>query len=183
MTRKLEDNYNCRDPPPGKRGPGPVSGSLAWRSCTEKRPFKLWLWRPQASLLARGLWEIETPLLKGTHKISHSGTQGRSSNLKRAWLFTMTYRRKNLYIIHKHTCIYTQAWKQKFCETICPALLFSILCYSVKKTNAVNCPVHWFLNPLMSPPEVWKTHIWFSKPSYILSSQWLRQEGEDCSTN
>ena len=114
MTHKLEDNYNCRDSPPGERGPGPVSGSLAWGSCTEKSPLKLWLWRPQASLLARGLWETETPPLKGAHKISYSGTQGQSSNLKRVWLFTMTYRKKNLYIIHKHKCIYTQGWNKCF---------------------------------------------------------------------
>ena len=32
----------------------------------------------------RGLWEIEMPLVKGPHKISR--TQGRSSNLKEAWV-------------------------------------------------------------------------------------------------
>ena len=115
MTHKLEDNYNCRDSPPGERGPGPVSGSLAWGSCTEKSPLKLWLWRPQASLLARGLWEIETPPLKGAHKISHSGTQGQSSNLKKAWLFTMTYRKKKKPLYYnKHTCIDTQGWNKRF---------------------------------------------------------------------
>ena len=132
MTHKLEDNYNCRDSPPGERGPGPVSGSLAWGSCTEKSPLKLWLWRPQASLLARGLWETETPPLKGAHKISYSGTQGQSSNLKRVWLFTMTYRKKKpLYYTQTQMYIHTRL-KQMFCETICPALIFSILCYSVK---------------------------------------------------
>lgn len=129
--------------------------------------------------MARGLWEIETPLSKSADKISHSGTQGRSSNLKRAWLSTMTYRGKNLYIIHKHTCIYTQARNKRFVkQSVLPSYFLSML-FS-QNPNAVNCPLHWFLHPLMSPPEVWKTRVWFSKPSYIISSHWLRQE--DCST-
>ena len=169
MTHKLEDNYNCRDSPPGERGPGPVSGSLAWGSCTEKCPLKLWLWRPQASLLARGLWETETPPLKGAHKISYSGTQGQSSNLKRVWLFTMTYRKKT-FILYTNTNVYTHKaetnvlWNNLSCPHIFYSMLFS------QNPNAVYCPLHWLLHPLMSPPEVWKPCVWFSKPSYIISS-------------
>lgn len=86
------------------------------------------------------------------------------------------------FILHINTHVYTHKPETKVlpnnlsCSHIFYSMLFS------QKTNAVNCPLHWFLHPLMSPPEVWKTHVWFSKPSYIISSQWLRQEGEDCST-
>lgn len=137
-------------------------------SCTEKSSLAL-----EATGLTFGKFCGNKKLLsKSADKISHSGTQGRSSNLKRAWLSTMTYRGKNLYIIHKHTCIYTQARNKRFVkQSVLPSYFLSML-FS-QNPNAVNCPLHWFLHPLMSPPEVWKTRVWFSKPSYIISSTGL----------
>ena len=45
---------------------------LSMHACTHARMQSIWLWRP-AQLDHRnaiGLWEIETPLLKGAHKVS-----------------------------------------------------------------------------------------------------------------
>lgn len=83
-----EDKHNCRVAG-SARGPGPAAGPPAWGSCTGRRVLRQFASEGQQGLLlARGLWETETPILKGAHKISHSGTQGRSSHLKGAWVRT-----------------------------------------------------------------------------------------------
>ena len=73
-THKWENNYNCRCSPQGPRGLNLTYVSLAQGSCTRKMsPQNVWLWRPVGLTFSRprGLWEIETPLLEGAHKISH----------------------------------------------------------------------------------------------------------------
>ena len=75
VTHKWEDNYNCRGSTQGARGPSPTLGSPAQGSCTRKTsPQNIWLWSPVGLTFrrARGLWEIETPLLKGAHRTSHA---------------------------------------------------------------------------------------------------------------
>lgn len=62
--------------------------------------------------------------------------------------FTLTHRRKTSYImtwyIHKNMHTHTSL-KQKFHETIyvCHALLFSILCYSVKEKTKMLVTTHY----------------------------------------
>ena len=70
-THQLKDNYNCRDFPQGESDLKPTSGSSAWGSCAGKTALPQCL-ALKASRRGRGLWEIETPLLKGTHKLSHA---------------------------------------------------------------------------------------------------------------
>ena len=74
VTHKQEDNYNWGSPQ-GAMRPSFTSGSPAQASCIGKKgPQNIWLWRPVGLTFqrARGLWETETPLLQGTHKISHA---------------------------------------------------------------------------------------------------------------
>ena len=88
-THKWENNYNCRSSPQGARGLSPTLCSPAWGSCTSRQSSQnVWLWWPMRLTFGRPreLWEIETPLLNGSQNITCSGTQGRSSDLKVAWV-------------------------------------------------------------------------------------------------
>ena len=71
MTHKCEDNHNCRE----VRYLSPTLGYPALGSCARKTsPQNVWLWRPLELIFgrARGLWQINSPFLKGTLKISHT---------------------------------------------------------------------------------------------------------------
>ena len=71
---KWENNYNCRYSAQELRGLNLTQGSPAQGFCTGKMsPQNVWLWRPVGLTFRRprGLWEIETPLLEGIHRISH----------------------------------------------------------------------------------------------------------------
>ena len=69
MNHKYKNNDNCYS-----RSLSPTYGSLAHGFCPGKTStWKPWLWRPAGINFRshRELGETETPLLKGTHKISH----------------------------------------------------------------------------------------------------------------
>ena len=89
MNHKREMSINCGASTKEVRGPSPMLGSPAQESCTRKTsPQSIWLWKSPGLTFGSpgGLGEIETPLLKGTKNLTHSGTQGRSSDLKGAWV-------------------------------------------------------------------------------------------------
>ena len=71
VTDKLEVNYNCRGSPKEARGQSPTLHSQVWGSCTRKKsPQDVWYWKGLTFRRGRGLWELETPLLKGTNIVS-----------------------------------------------------------------------------------------------------------------
>ena len=73
---------------PRRKGSEPHLGSPVRGSWTRKMSLQnVWLRRPVGLTFgrARGLWEIETPLLNGTHRIC-SRIQSRNSYLKGVWV-------------------------------------------------------------------------------------------------
>ena len=73
MTHIWEENYNCRGSPPKREGSEPPTGlpSPGVLHQEDEPPECLDLKAAAGLTLgrARGLWEVETPLLKDAHKI------------------------------------------------------------------------------------------------------------------
>lgn len=137
MTHKQEDNYNCRDFPPGKRVPGPVSGSLAWGSCTEKSSLAL-----EATGLTFGQESVgnKLPSQRVQTKFHTLAPRARSSNLEKS-LALYNLQRKETFILYINTCIYTSQETKRFVkQSVLPSYFLSML-FS-QNPNAVNCPLH-----------------------------------------
>lgn len=70
---KQEDNYKCRASPQGARGPSPTWVPVGVLYQEEEPTEALALKARRADFWEnQGLWEIGTPLLRGTHKTSHA---------------------------------------------------------------------------------------------------------------
>ena len=70
---------------PRSEGSDPTSGFPAQETCSRKTSSQnIWLWHPAGR--PRGLLETETPLLKGTHRISHTASPSVEAVVWRVWV-------------------------------------------------------------------------------------------------
>ena len=89
VTHKQEDNYNCRGSPQEARGPSTLD-FLAWGLALGRTPPERLALKPSGAYFPEGQRAVgnnRDSTLKGcTQNLTCSRTQGRSSNLKGAWI-------------------------------------------------------------------------------------------------